>query len=56
MFKRKLYCSNCNREVHAGEEIIVKMKVPAYAGMVEIKAYLKKESEILCADCSKEKD
>lgn len=51
MFKRKLYCSECNREVQPGEEIYAKMKVPQYAGMVEIKAYLKKESEILCKDC-----
>lgn len=51
LFKRKLYCSECNREVQPGEEIYAKMKVPQYAGMVEIKAYLKKESEILCKDC-----
>jgi hypothetical protein len=36
LFKRKLYCSNCNREVQAGEEIYAKMKVPKSAGMVEI--------------------
>lgn len=56
MFKRKLYCSNCNREVRSGEEIYAKMKVPEYAGMVEIKAYLKNESKIICVDCSKRKD
>ena len=56
LFKRKLYCSNCNREVRAGEKIYAKMKVPEYAGMVEIKAYLKNESEIICIDCSKQKD
>lgn len=54
MFKRKLYCSNCSREVRAGEEITVKMKVPEYVGMVEIKAYLKKEGEIICKDCSEQ--
>ena len=51
MLKRKLYCSNCNREVQDGEEIHAKMKVPKHSIMVEIKAYLKKKSEILCADC-----
>ncbi|WP_210467870.1 Fe3+ hydroxamate ABC transporter substrate-binding protein [Sporosarcina sp. 6E9] len=56
MFKRKLYCSNCSREVQPGEEIYAKMKVPQYAGMVEIKAYLKNESKILCTDCSKPKE
>lgn len=56
MFKRKLYCSNCSREVRPGEEITVKMKVPAHSGMVEIKAYLKNEGEILCQDCAKEND
>jgi hypothetical protein len=53
LLKRKLYCSDCNREVRAGEEIYAKMKVPKSAGMVEIKAYLKNESEILCMDCIK---
>lgn len=51
MFKRKLYCSNCNREVQDGEEIYAKMKAPKNTIMVEIKAYLKKESEIFCTDC-----
>lgn len=51
MFKRMLYCSNCNREVQDGEEIYAKMKAPKHSIMVEIKAYLKKESEIFCADC-----
>ncbi|MCZ2257756.1 Fe3+ hydroxamate ABC transporter substrate-binding protein [Sporosarcina sp. G11-34] len=50
MLKRKLYCSNCNREVQDGEEIYAKMKAPKHS-VVEIKAYLKKESEIFCADC-----
>ncbi|WP_144034783.1 Fe3+ hydroxamate ABC transporter substrate-binding protein [Sporosarcina sp. P18a] len=53
MFKRTLYCSTCNREVKPGEEIYVKMKVPQYVGIVEIKAYLKNESRIYCTDCSK---
>lgn len=56
MFKRRLYCSDCNREVQPGEEIYARMKVPQIAGMVEIKAYLKNESEIFCADCSKQKE
>ncbi|MFJ7969892.1 Fe3+ hydroxamate ABC transporter substrate-binding protein [Psychrobacillus sp. NPDC096389] len=51
MFKRTLYCFNCNREVQGGEEIYAKMKAPKNTIMVEIKAYLKKESEIFCADC-----
>lgn len=55
MFKRKLYCSNCNREVQDGEEIYAKMKAPKHSIMVEIKAYLKKESEIICADCFEKK-
>ena len=50
MLKRKLYCSNCIQEVEDGEEIYAKMKAPK-SSMVEIKAYLNKESEILCADC-----
>ncbi|SIT76161.1 hypothetical protein SAMN05428946_1229 [Edaphobacillus lindanitolerans] len=51
MFKRTLYCSNCNREIRDGEEIFAKMKAPKHIIMVEIKAYLKKESEIFCTDC-----
>lgn len=54
MFKRKLYCSNCNREIQDGEEIYAKMKAPKHIIMVEIKAYLKKESEIFCIDCFKQ--
>jgi len=55
MFKRTLYCSNCDREVQDGEEIYAKMKVPKNTLMVEIKAYLKKESEIFCTDCMDQK-
>ncbi|NEU31321.1 Fe3+ hydroxamate ABC transporter substrate-binding protein [bacterium LRH843] len=51
MLKRKLYCSNCNREIQDGEEICAKMKAPKHSIMVEIKTYLKKESEIFCTDC-----
>lgn len=51
VFKRTLYCSNCNREIQDGEEIYAKMKAPKNTIMVEIKAYLKKESEIFCTDC-----
>lgn len=51
MFKRRLYCANCNREIQDGEEIYAKMKAPAHTVMVEIKAYLKKESEIFCRGC-----
>ncbi|WP_438313156.1 Fe3+ hydroxamate ABC transporter substrate-binding protein [Sporosarcina sp. FA9] len=51
MFKRKLYCTNCNREIEDDEEIYAKMKVPKHSIMVEIKAYLKKKSEIFCTAC-----
>ncbi|WP_020008115.1 hypothetical protein [Salinicoccus albus] len=51
MFKRKLYCSNCNREIQGGEEINAKMKAPEKIIMVEIKAYLKKNSKIICKNC-----
>lgn len=53
MIKRTLYCSVCEREVEDGEEIYAKMKVPAKTAMVEIKAYLKKNSDIICNDCYK---
>lgn len=52
MFKRKLYCSNCNREIQGGEEINAKMKAPEKIIMVEIKAYLKKNSKIICKNCT----
>lgn len=51
MIKRTLYCSVCGREVKSNEEIYAKMKVPEKVVMVEIKAYLKKESEIVCKVC-----
>ncbi|MGG3963974.1 Fe3+ hydroxamate ABC transporter substrate-binding protein [Heyndrickxia faecalis] len=53
MIKRALYCSNCGREIEDGEEIYAKMKAPKNTIMVEIKAYLKKNSEIFCKDCYK---
>lgn len=43
MFKRTLYCFNCDREIQDGEEIYAKMKAPKNTIMVEIKAYLKKK-------------
>ncbi|WP_102336568.1 Fe3+ hydroxamate ABC transporter substrate-binding protein [Salimicrobium jeotgali] len=52
MFKRKLFCSECSREIQGGEEIDVKMKAPKKAIVVEIKAYLKKNSEIICKNCT----
>ncbi|MFD0942781.1 Fe3+ hydroxamate ABC transporter substrate-binding protein [Savagea faecisuis] len=51
MIKRNLYCSVCGREVEGDEEIYAKMKAPEKTAMVEIKAYLKKNSEIICKDC-----
>ncbi|UOQ83607.1 Fe3+ hydroxamate ABC transporter substrate-binding protein [Gracilibacillus salinarum] len=51
MLERKLYCSDCNKEIEAGEDIYAKMKAPKHKIMVEIKAYLKKESDILCQEC-----
>lgn len=51
MIKRNLYCSVCGREVEGDEEIYAKMKAPEKMAMVEIKAYLKKNSEIICQDC-----
>lgn len=51
MIKRTLYCSVCGREVKDDEEIYAKMKAPENVAMVEIKAYLKKKSEIICIDC-----
>lgn len=53
MIKRTLYCSVCGREVEDGEEIYAKMKAPKHIVMVEIKAFLKKNSEIICEDCYK---
>ncbi|ARF12797.1 hypothetical protein [Sporosarcina ureae] len=51
MFKRTLYCSTSNREILDGEEIYAKMKAPKNSMVVEIKAYLKKESDIFCSNC-----
>ena len=52
MFKRTLHCSICEREIEDYEEIYTKMQAPR-AGMVEIKAYLKNNSEITCKECYK---
>lgn len=51
LFKRKLYCTNCSKEFEDDEGIYAKMKAPKHSIMVEIKAYLKKKSEIYCTDC-----
>lgn len=51
MFKRKLYCANCNKEIFGGEPIFAKMPAPKKIVMVEIKAYLKKNSTIFCQAC-----
>ena len=51
MFKRKLYCANCNKEIIGGESIFAKMPAPKNIVMVEIKAYLKKNSTIFCQAC-----
>lgn len=51
MFKRILSCSVCGRDIKDGEEIYAKMEAPSKKVMVEIKAYLKEKSEIICKDC-----
>ncbi|WP_227677424.1 Fe3+ hydroxamate ABC transporter substrate-binding protein [Psychrobacter ciconiae] len=53
MIKRPLYCANCGREVSDGETIFAKMTAPKNIVMVEIKAYLKKNSIIFCEACFK---
>lgn len=55
MIKRTLNCSVCGKEFDNGEEIHAKMKAPEKMAMVEIKAYLKKNSEIVCKDCHQNK-
>ena len=55
MFKRSLYCSNCNRKIEDEEEIYANMAVPKHSVMIEIKAYLKKKSTIYCLDCFEKK-
>lgn len=49
--KRPLYCANCHKEVESGETIFAKMPAPKTIVMVEIKAYLKKNSSIFCEAC-----
>lgn len=51
--KRPLYCANCGKEVVADETIFTKMPAPKNIVMVEIKAYLKKNSTIFCEVCFK---
>ncbi len=51
MFKRKLCCANCNKEIVGGEPIFAEMLAPKSIVMVEIKAYLKKNSTIFCQAC-----
>ncbi len=51
--KRPLYCANCGKEVNGGETIFAKMPAPENIVMVEIKAYLKKNSTIFCEACFK---
>lgn len=53
IIKRPLYCANCGKEVSGGETIFAKMPAPTNIVMVEIKAYLKKNSTIFCESCFK---
>ncbi len=51
MFKGSAKCSNCGKDIDANEEIYAKMKYPKNKMMIEIKAYLEKNSEIICKKC-----
>lgn len=52
MLKRAI-CSRCEKEIDVHEEIYAKMHYPKHKVMVEIKAYLQKECELVCKDCFK---
>lgn len=54
--KRPLYCANCDKEITGGETIFAKMPAPKNIVMVEIKAYLKKNSTIFCESCFNHQD
>ncbi|SDI81715.1 hypothetical protein [Alteribacillus bidgolensis] len=55
IFKRKTAaCANCGKKIETGEEIYAKMRYPKRKIMVEIKAYLIKETEIFCSTCFKQ--
>lgn len=53
MFKITPQCSVCKKEIHANEEIYVKMRYPETRGMTEIKAFLQNEGKIICLECIK---
>ncbi|MGP7817292.1 Fe3+ hydroxamate ABC transporter substrate-binding protein [Niallia sp. 01092] len=51
MFKVTAKCSVCDKEIHAYEEIYVKMRYPKSRGMTEVKAFLQNEGKIICEKC-----
>lgn len=55
MFGETPKCTICDKEIKGDDVVFVRMRYPKHKGMIEIKAYLKKEGKFICEDCFKNK-
>lgn len=51
MFRIKVSCSTCEREIKGNEEVNIRLRWPKRRGFTEIKAYLKNWGTLTCNEC-----